>query len=283
MSRQSGGSRQHGSQSRNIDGHHEGVIAQVKSIVTQLDGVLSSSPHEWATYVPSARSAMGAIDRIHFFRDRQRFAEQIWVLQGLQDFAYHDPDSGCIRDIAEWCQIAWLRILQDHPENLEALTGGLKLLTGDSAITELDAVTNHLCDIGLGSNWLQMSQATLAQIHRQEGTGVLGQDSDDAAAYPPDPRRQGPLYVEARGYLQPAVDFYARAVQSANARGSTTGGLLASAAESNMSLGNVTAPPGDERHFTQAIHYLRLAEAIPNFLLSTYLQEYLNDYGRYVS
>lgn len=47
------------------------------------------------------------------------------------------------------------------------------------------------------------------------------------ASPPADPRRQGPLYVEARGYLQPAVDFYARAVRSADALGSTTGDILA--------------------------------------------------------
>lgn len=126
---------------------------------------------------------------------------------------------------------------------------------------------------------------------------------DDAnyfeAFLPADPRRQGPLYVEARGYLQPAVDFYARAVQSADAHGSTTGDLLAAvrtlifseirfltdiqAAESQMSLGNVSGSPGDERFFTQAIRYLRRAEAVPGYTLSVYLAQYLNDYGRYVS
>lgn len=54
-------------------------------------------------------------------------------------------------------------------------------------------------------------------------------DADVKLASPPaDPRRQGPLYVEARGYLQPAVDFYARAVRSADALGNTTGDILAS-------------------------------------------------------
>lgn len=50
-----------------------------------------------------------------------------------------------------------------------------------------------------------------------------------------------------------------------------------------MSLGNVTASPGDERCFTQAIRYLRRAEAVPGYTLSIYLEQYLNDYGRYVS
>lgn len=40
-----------------------------------------------------------------------------------------------------------------------------------------------------------------------------------------------------------------------------------------MSLGNVTGPPGDERHFAQAIRYLRRAEAVPEYTLSVYLQQ----------
>ncbi len=66
---------------------------------------------------------MTALDHIRFFRDPQRFAEQVWMLHGLQDYAFHDADSGCIRDIAEWCQTAWLRILRNYPENVETLTG----------------------------------------------------------------------------------------------------------------------------------------------------------------
>ncbi|TVY20254.1 hypothetical protein LARI1_G000732 [Lachnellula arida] len=268
MSRHSGSSRQRSHKSRSTDQEPEDLVEQVKSIVTLLYEVVSSCSHEWETYVPSARSAMTALDRIHFFRDPQRYDEQVWMLHGIQDFAYHDADSGCIRDMAEWCQSAWLRILRNYPRKCR-----------DSY-----------------RNWLQRSQATLARIHREEGSDSSSQgsgnlfdfdtdqDSDDDIASPPsDPRREGPLYVEARGYLQPAVDFYGRAVRSADALGSTTGDLLALAAESQMSLGNVTGPPGDERHFSHAIRYLRRAEEIPGYTLSIYLQHYLNDYGRYVS
>ena len=92
---------------------------------------------------------------------------------------------------------------------------------------------------GLGRNWLQRSQEAIAQIQLQENndsqTGTSPNssdyssfdDSDDSIA-PVDPQRQGPLYVEARGYLQPAVDFYARAVQSAEALGNLDGNLLSS-------------------------------------------------------
>jgi len=229
------------------------MIEQVKTIVTQLNDVVASNPHEWETYLPSARSALAALEHLRFFRDPQRYAEQIWILHGLQDYAFHDADSGCIPDIADFCQASWLRILRNYPDNVETLTG-------------------------LGSNWLQRAQATLARIQREEGN-----DSSSQASPSADPRRQGPLYVEARGYLQPAVDFYARAVRSSDALGETPGAILASAAESQMSLGNVTASPSDEPYFTQAIRYLRRAEAIPGYTLSIYLEQYLNDYGRYVS
>lgn len=52
--------------------------------------------------------------------------------------------------------------------------------------------------------------------------------SDHVPASPPDPRRQGPLFVEARGLLQPSVDFYTGAVRSADATGATSGDLLCS-------------------------------------------------------
>jgi hypothetical protein len=111
------------------------------------------------------------------------------------------------------------------------------------------AEADILSCLGLGRNWLQRAQATLARIHREEGNDSSSQGSssqagnspeghssnkdkynaDERLASPPaDPRRQGPLYVEARGYLQPAVDFYARALRSADALGSTTGEILAS-------------------------------------------------------
>ncbi|KAG9238643.1 hypothetical protein BJ875DRAFT_510416 [Amylocarpus encephaloides] len=261
MSRQSGSSKHKSKSGGSSD--NEGLVEQVKNIVTLLYEVVSSRPHECENYIPSARSAIAALDQIHFFRDPQRFAEQVWILQGLQEFGFYDADAGCIRDITEFCQASWLRILRNFPDN--------------------------------------RSQSTLAQIHQEEGDtssqgssqagnlnrdedfAQLSQDTDDDLGSPSDPRRQGPLYVEARGNLQPAVDFYERAVRAADAQGYIAGNILSSAAEAQMSLGNVTTPPGDERLFSQAIRYLRRAEAVPGYTLSVYMQQYLNDYGRYVN
>ncbi|CAD6452945.1 04eb4763-fb1e-47c9-a447-4decbfaf29b3 [Sclerotinia trifoliorum] len=237
-------------QSRSTEGNPEDMIEQIKSIITLLDEVVSLRPHECETYIPSARSAVTALEHIRFFRDPARFAEQVWIIRGLQSFAFYDADNGSVIDIADFCQNAWLRVLRNYPENVDVLTG-------------------------LGRNWLQRSQATLASIHWEEGNDTTEPQND--------PRRQGPLYVEARGYLQPAVDFFTRAIRAADGLGSTSGDLLASAAESHMSLGNVSAAPADERAFTQAIRYLRRAETTQGYQLSIYLQQYLNDYGRYVS
>jgi hypothetical protein len=68
---------------------------------------------------------MTALDHLRFFRDPARFAEQVWIIQGLQDYAYHDADTGCIGDIAEYCQTSWLRVIRNYPENVESLSGKL--------------------------------------------------------------------------------------------------------------------------------------------------------------
>jgi hypothetical protein len=64
--------------------------------------------------------------------------------------------------------------------------------------------------------------------HRDDMFKCRSETNEEAVATSADPRKQGPLYVEARGYLQPAVDFYVRAVRAADALGSTSGELLAS-------------------------------------------------------
>lgn len=116
------------SRSRQQGQDAEGYIEQAKEIVTLLNDITSSRPHEWETYLPSAHSAMDCLDRLHFFRDANRFQEQVWLIHGLQDFAFHDPDSGSIHDIAEWCQAAWLRVLRNYPDNLDCLMGKLLIL-----------------------------------------------------------------------------------------------------------------------------------------------------------
>jgi hypothetical protein len=50
-------------------------------------------------------------------------------------------------------------------------------------------------------------------------------------------RAQTPLFVEARGFLQPAVDFFSRAVSAAEQKESLTGKLLSSVSPYIMTEG----------------------------------------------
>ncbi|OBT54589.1 hypothetical protein VE04_04033 [Pseudogymnoascus sp. 24MN13] len=187
--------------------------------------------------------------RERFLKDTGRLQEQVWLIQVLQDYSFHDADEGCIQDISQWCQSSWLRVLRDHPNNVTILKG-------------------------LGDNWLQTSQGFLAMIHRE------GSVSSDSGA---NKNAHCPLHVQARTHLQPAVDFFARAVVAAEGSDSLTGELLSSAAEASMNLGNVSSPSSAEQHFVRAVKYLRRTVAIPGYTLSTFFQEYLDDYGRFVA
>jgi hypothetical protein len=100
--------------------------------------------------------------------------------------------------------------------------------------------------IGLGQGWLSRAQHALARIHRQEGSSSSGassgrpgtgqsvaytasDESRDAAqaAAEADARVHTADYVEARGILLPATEYFSRAVNMAERRGRLTGDLLA--------------------------------------------------------
>lgn len=101
----------------------EANLANVKHNLELLHNMLSERPGEWEQWLSTARSATRAIDAMSFLKDTGRLQEQVWLIQVLQDYAFHDADEGCIRDIARWCQSSWLRVLRDHPDNVTILKG----------------------------------------------------------------------------------------------------------------------------------------------------------------
>ncbi|KAI9813062.1 MAG: hypothetical protein M1827_004282 [Pycnora praestabilis] len=253
-------------------------IAVCKSAVTQIYTMLQTRPNDRSLYLNSARSVISSIDTAPFMSIPGRVEEQTWLIEGLQRLAYHDPDDG-VRDVAQWCQRQWLAVLANNPTNVETLRGG---------------TFQFQLENSLGQNWLSLAQPCLARIHRDEGSssssGSNGRnrqysDSDDArdaarATAEATVRLGAADYVEARGILQPATEYLARAVQAAESQGIVTGQLLVSAAEANMSLGNVSYQNTNEQYFRQALQYLRRASDIPGYTLSQYLQQYLDDYSR---
>ena len=126
MSGRSGSTRHHHRSSRTMASDYEDIITQVKNAVTTLYDVAASRPYDCQSYIPSARSAMTNLDNIRFFQDTNRFAEQVWILQGLQQFTYHDADHGAIVDIADYTQACWLILLDHFPNNETVLTGKLR-------------------------------------------------------------------------------------------------------------------------------------------------------------
>lgn len=97
----------------------EVAISEIRRIYAMLE----SNSNDWERQINSARSVIRSIDMTTFMYDLERSEEQTWLVAGLQRLAYHEPDAGGVRDIAEWCVTQWLRVLQNHPENVRALTG----------------------------------------------------------------------------------------------------------------------------------------------------------------
>ena len=46
-----------------------------------------------------------------------------WMISAVQEVAYHDADSGGLRDLADWCVSQWLAVLERHPESVASLKG----------------------------------------------------------------------------------------------------------------------------------------------------------------
>ena len=132
-----------------MDRNAEDALEQCKSVVNYLNEFNSSQSHEWEPYLVSARSAMVALDKIRFFREAHRFAEQVWLLNGFQNFAFNDPDRGVVQDIADWSQVGWLSVLRNYPDNVEALTGKFCLLTVPAVAARQPPSCLHLATLRL--------------------------------------------------------------------------------------------------------------------------------------
>ena len=192
-------------------------IAVCKTSVSQIYSMLSTAPHEWMAYLTLARSVIAHIDNTTFMRQPARLSEQTWLIGGLQRLAFANPDNGDIPDISNWCTRQWMVILQRDAQNVEALRG-------------------------VGRAWLSRAQPALTRIHRVDGSSSSSggssqwsapsltaseDDRQSAASKAEAERRSGTSdYVEARGFLQPAIDYLERAIAAATAQRLLSGDLL---------------------------------------------------------
>ncbi|KAI9835153.1 MAG: hypothetical protein M1819_002522 [Sarea resinae] len=246
-----------------------------RTAVERLHRVLQNESEDPTSLLETARSLTSALNKDSIMADTVSLDDGIFLIDGFQRLAFQDADNGGLLDIADWCMAQWLGILQRHPENVAALQG-------------------------LGQNWLSRAQSSLALIHRDEGSSSSGASvgkigpcgmtysrSDEErevrrASVQANEDRHSPPYVEARGVLRPSTEFFQQAVRAAQTQGLLSGQLLISAAEAHMSLGNVSYSDASEDYFRQALEYLQQASEIPNYSLPSYLQQYLEDFGRLV-
>ncbi|KAK2785646.1 hypothetical protein FQN52_008334 [Onygenales sp. PD_12] len=225
------------------------------SILDSIDS--STSKHQVDHHTNRARRVVQTMNSIPVTQEPTTFQLQLRILKTLQRVAYHDPDSGGVKDIAQWCVHRWLILLQLQPENWEVSKG-------------------------LGHAWLLKSQQFLSQIHENDHGPASGKGK--ARSHSPNDKNSlhSPNYVEARATLVPATEYFSRAVNVAESKGQATGELLILAAEAFMSLGNVSYPQNSEGSFIQAVLYLRKAAKIPGYRLPSHLRQYLQEYGAFV-
>ncbi|PPJ61032.1 hypothetical protein CBER1_01985 [Cercospora berteroae] len=233
-----------------------------KTSLNQILTSLKEDPREWRAHIPLARTIIAHLNATTLMQQTDRLQERVWLIGGLQRLAYADPDSGGAPDVAAWCSQQWAVIQQSQSNNTSALRG-------------------------LGQAWLARAQPTLARIQREEGRssgdGPAQSRAGNTSSQTEAEKRAGTAqYVEARGSLQPAIDFLERAIAAATSQHTLTGDLLATTAEAYMSLGNVTSPRNNQQHFTRALQLLRAANSIEGYQLNRHLQQYLERYGRYI-
>ncbi|KAB2572528.1 hypothetical protein BFW01_g4104 [Lasiodiplodia theobromae] len=232
-----------------LDSMSDPRLAQCKTAAAQIEAALQSHPHAWQNYLQSARSIVAAISSMQSLPT----GDWSYVVSVLQDLGFADADNGSVTDITNWCQTQWLAILEKRPNSTAALKG-------------------------LGQYWLQRAQPSLAKIHADE-RGSSGSSRGSFGEQISEARLHTANYVEARGVLSPASDYFARAVQAAYAESCMTGDLLEKAAEAYMSLGNVSYSRNSQQYFSQALQYLQMTASIPGYQLPEHLQQYLEEYG----
>lgn len=81
------------------------------------------SSHQLDQQMTLARSIIRFLDQTSLLQRTTHVQDQVLIISLLQDLAYHDPDSGAIFDIAQWCVRHWLRLLQQYPEDIGVLQG----------------------------------------------------------------------------------------------------------------------------------------------------------------
>jgi hypothetical protein len=208
----------------------ESLIAKAKENLSQVLSALHANPASKAHYLPLARQVVSQVDQSQIMSSPHRLIERKWFLQGLQQYATWGNTHGAYQEIAAWCETHWNGILHHDPQNAAALNGA-------SFLVSIMVSGMHGADLpaALGSYWLYRAQPLLTRIYDAEAmvfgdvptgssaetlasgvrsrvmSAVTEDDTDSAIV---EELRHRPDYVEARGLLSPAANFFSRAVNA---------------------------------------------------------------------
>ena len=97
-------------------------ILRLGAVAEGLQTPSASDPNTLQASLRSARLIISEVDSA-ISPLPQDLQEKIRLLNILQRLAYHDPDVGGEVDIARWCEREYATLLQDHPDNVDILTG----------------------------------------------------------------------------------------------------------------------------------------------------------------
>lgn len=109
-----------------LDGSDPAEEQRITDILNSVRNLQSSSPTtqtEISARVETARNIISHLSRSPFMSWPDRHDDQIFILNELQNVAYHEADNGGVQDIAQWCLQQFLTMLNRQSESLEALTG----------------------------------------------------------------------------------------------------------------------------------------------------------------
>ena len=99
----------------------EQYIASAKQGLIDARSYLQSA--NWTHGTSAVKTCINYINASQMMFNDSRLDERLWILNEVQQFAYHDPDAGGITELATWCEIEYNRILSVNPLHVGALQG----------------------------------------------------------------------------------------------------------------------------------------------------------------
>lgn len=103
------------------------VMTSEQYIASAKQGLINARSYlqtpNWRNGVSAVRTCISYVDASQIMFNNSRLEERLWILNEVQQFAYHDLDAGGVKDLATWCEVEYNRILSTNPSHIGALRG----------------------------------------------------------------------------------------------------------------------------------------------------------------